>query len=358
MTSRERVRSALRLEEPDRVPRMARWSQLAAVHFVSEESFYRHLGVDVRQVALEPSGNQQAFRKYLDNLPRAVRVGDVSTLKTYAAWGYDPPGISGEAERNPLSGVHSIREIADYVFPEIEGNYRKVEAEVARYHEEGLAVVGRSHKLGGHLFEMAQRLRGLERLSYDLVDNPELVGYLLDAIADMVTLNVILLARAGVDVVYVTDDIGTPTSMLLSPEAWRREVKPRLRRIVEAARLEAPDVAVLYHSDGWFEPVIPDLIEIGINAIEPVQPDCMPPAELKQKYGNQLAFWGTVGTQATWAWASPKTIAEEVRNRIDSVGCGGGLVLAPAYGLELDTPWENVLAFFEASDQYGFYTRR
>jgi uroporphyrinogen decarboxylase len=95
------------------------------------------------------------------------------------------------------------------------------------------------------------------------------------------------------------------------------------------------------------------LIEIGVNAINPVQPDVMEPAALKEKYGHELAFWGTVGTASDWVYGSPSAIESEVKNRIETVGNGGGLVIGPAYDLEPDVKWENVLAFVRAVQKYG-----
>ena len=110
---------------------------------------------------------------------------------------------------------------------------------------------------------------------------------------------------------------------------------------------------ILYHSDGYIEPIIPDLIEIGVNVINPVQPDVMDPAALKEKYGNRLAFWGTVGTASDWLYGSPRAIEAEVKERIETVGKKEGLVIAPAYDLEPKVKWENVLAFVRAVRKYA-----
>jgi uroporphyrinogen decarboxylase len=125
--------------------------------------------------------------------------------------------------------------------------------------------------------------------------------------------------------------------------------------IIRACRAVNPELKIFYHSDGYIEPIIPDLIEIGVDVLNPVQPDSMDPAKLKAKYGDRLAFWGTVGTPTLWAWGTPADIRAEVRERIETVGRGGGLIISPAYDLEPEVPWQNVLAFFEAVDEYGTY---
>lgn len=345
----------MRLEKPDRVPRTMNWNSVVEGRFKSEVEFREHFAVDVVQVVIEPSQDQKAFREYLNMLPEQIRVGDMPTLGTYATWGYLPPGVSGENESNPLAHATSASDLKAFQYPDADSKdeFDRLYGEVKKHHENGLAVVGRAYKLGGHVFEMVQRLRDFEQFCVDLAGNPELVSYLLDGVTWMVSRNVTALARAGIDVIYLTDDIGTPTSMLIAPDTWRKTIKPRIARILDAARTIAPDLRVLYHSDGWFEPVIPDLIEVGVNAIEPVQPNCMSPGKLKAKYGDRLAFWGTVGTPVQWAWGRPEGISNEVERQIQMMGSDGGLILAPAYGIEPNTPWENIQAFFEAADRQG-----
>ena len=94
---------------------------------------------------------------------------------------------------------------------------------------------------------------------------------------------------------------------------------------------------------------------MGLDVLNPIQPECMDPAEIKRKYGDRLAFFGTMGNQTTLPFGSPDDVRREVRLRIATVGQGGGLVLAPSHLLEPDVPWENILAFFEAADESGAY---
>jgi uroporphyrinogen decarboxylase len=217
----------------------------------------------------------------------------------------------------------------------------------------GLPVVGSPPHLGGEIFETAQRLRGFERMMADFFLNPELLEYLFKQLASIAAQSVAILARAGVDIICLDDDVGEPSRMMISPDLWRRFLKDHLAQIINVARKADPSVRILYHSDGYIEPIIPDLIEIGVNAVNPVQPDVMDPVELKRKYGSRLAFWGTVGSASDWIYGSPGTIESEVKKRIETVGQGGGLVLAPAYDLEPEVKWENVLAFLKAAREHG-----
>jgi uroporphyrinogen decarboxylase len=165
------------------------------------------------------------------------------------------------------------------------------------------------------------------------------------------------LAKAGIDILALDDDVAEGTRMLISPATWRRFFKPCVKTIIDTCRAANPDLAIFWHSDGNIEPIIPDLIEIGVDILNPVQPDVMDPAKLKAQYGRDLAFFGTVGTAQRWSWGTPDDIRNEVRERIETVGAGGGLIISPAYDLEPqeNIPWENIVAFFDAVDAFGAY---
>jgi len=214
-------------------------------------------------------------------------------------------------------------------------------------------VAGLPPHIGGEIFEAAQRLRGFDQLMLDFFRNPQFVDYLFDQLASIASQSVAILAGAGVDVICLDDDVGEPSRMMIGPDLWRRFLKGPLSRIIKTASTENPAVRILYHSDGYIEPIIPDLIEIGVNVINPVQPDVMDPAALKEKYGSRLAFWGTVGTASDWLYGSPSAIEAEVKERIETVGKKEGLVIAPAYDLEPKVKWENVLAFVKAVRKYA-----
>ena len=114
----------------------------------------------------------------------------------------------------------------------------------------------------------------------------------------------------------------------------------------------AQAIAAAYHSDGFYLPVIEDLIEVGVNILNPVQPDCMDPAAIRRRFGDSLTLWGTVGTATLLPFASPEAIRREVRTRLETLG-RRRLILGPAYDLEPNVPVENVLAFFPRRTQAG-----
>jgi uroporphyrinogen decarboxylase len=352
MNPRERVLAVLNHQVPDRVPKMVNFCPSSFSRFPGKEAG-EVFDTDIRFVRIPEPREQSAFLAYLRSLPEHAYVGSQAILRTYHDWGYHP-----EIERDArLGDVETIEELAAAPLPDFMQQVRPKElrASVERLHARGYAVMAGPPHLGGELFETAYRLRGFEQFMIDMVENPPLVDYLLEQLTAMHIAASLALTRAGIDLLVLDDDLGDPTRMLISPEMWRRYFKPPLRTIIEVCKAASPGLYVLWHSDGYIEPIIPDLIEVGVDVLNPVQPDVMDPARIKQAYGDQLAFFGTVGTPQRWAWAEPDSIRQEVATRIRTVGAGGGLIISPAYDLEPEVRWENVLAFFEAVEEYGAY---
>lgn len=197
------------------------------------------------------------------------------------------------------------------------------------------------------IFETAWALRGLERTLLDMVQNPELVDRLFDIPFKYHLKAAVNLAKMGVDMVWLGDDVGAQDRMLISPAHWRRFLKPRLAEIIAAVKKVNPALKVAYHSDGNIYPIIPDLIEIGLDVLNPVQPRCMDPARLKNEFGSRLSFWGTLDLQFTLPFGSPDDVRREVLERLKTVGRGGGLIIGPTHHLQLDVPLENFWAMVE-----------
>ena len=250
--------------------------------------------------------------------------------------------------QSPLRGLEELGRLEQYPWPDLDQAYRfeGVREQVEQWHRQGLAVAG----YAGSVFERSWYLRGLEELMMDLVAAPAIADGLLERAAAFQRHLAAQLARAGVDIVITGDDIAGQRGLLISLAAWRRFLKPRLAATVRAVKAARPETFVLYHSDGNVEAAIPELIEIGIDILNPVQPECMAPGEIKRKYGGRLSFWGTMSVQRTLPLGTPAAVRAEVRERIGQVARGGGLILAPAHVLGPETPWENIVAFFEAAD--------
>ena len=159
-------------------------------------------------------------------------------------------------------------------------------------------------------------------------------------------------ARAGVDVLLLGDDIGTQRSIMMSPALYREWLKPRLAKVIARAREIKPDILIQYHSCGFIEPYIEDLIEVGVDILNPVQPECMPFADIYAKYGHLLSFNGALGTQSTLPFGTPEDVRRAVRDALDTAGDRGGLFVCPTHVVEPEVPWENILAYVEACGGY------
>ena len=351
MNSRERLLLAMDGGEPDRIP-----SALGFYHVNLESLVPRGQDgdrfLDVRFVRFPVSPEEEELRRLARPYEPDTRLGTPSQMATYIHWDYRPEAPD---HRNPLARARSFDDLCEFPFPDpgapydVEGLAQQVEA----IHARGQAAGGNLPHLGGELFEAAWRLRGLENFLLDLLERPTWAHFLLDQLASLARRNAGALARAGVDLLALDDDVGMPQTMMISPKLWREFFKSRLESIIVAARTIKPDLRFLYHSDGYFEPIIGDLMEIGVDAINPLQPDHMDAVKIRRLFGTRLALWGTVGRHTTFSHAHPDEIRREVQLRIETLG-RAGLILCPAYDVdEPDIPWENVSAFLHAVQEYG-----
>jgi uroporphyrinogen decarboxylase len=351
MNSRERVLEALAGSEPDRVPCALGFYHIDLEKLAPPGADQDFL-VDVEMVEFPLSPEEEALEALARPYAPDTRLGTPAQMATYARWSYRPdtPGYA-----SPLAGARSLQALEQFPFPDLATPYRAqgLAEQVEALHQRGVAAGGNLPHLGGELFEAAWRLRGLESFLLDLMERPEWAEYLLDRLADLARRNAEALALAGVDVLALDDDVGMPGTMFISPGTWRRFFKPRMAGIIEAARAIRPGLPILYHSDGHFEPILGDLMEIGVNAINPLEPEHMDAARIRRKFGPRLGLWGTVGCQTTFSFSTPDQIRAEVRLRIDTLG-RAGLILCPAYDIdEPDIPWANIAAFLQAVEEYG-----
>jgi uroporphyrinogen decarboxylase len=207
------------------------------------------------------------------------------------------------------------------------------------------------------VFEYAWNLVGLEKFLIDLSYGADYVEPLLDQVMHFNIEVARTLIGLGVDVILTGDDFGTQGGMLISPRLWRHYFKGRMRQVFDACRQANPEVILAYHSCGSIAPIIPELIEIGLQALNPIQPKAkdMEPARLKAQYGDRLAFFGGVDIQEVVPFGTVQDVREEVRRRIYELGNDGGYLLAPAHDIQPEAPTANVLAIFDAVREYGQY---
>lgn len=244
-----------------------------------------------------------------------------------------------EITHHPLAddnAIHSYRP-PDPTRPEL---YREAEHMIRNFKEEYF-IVGATVTT---IFEAGWALRGLATLLMDLVTDLDLAKAILDIPFRYHLAAAKRLVELGVDAIWVGDDIGAQHAMAISPELWRNVFKPMWGEFFSTLKQINPSVKIMYHSDGVIDPIIPDMIEVGMDVLNPVQPACMDPAALKKRFGDRLCFWGSIDEQHTLPFGSPEDVRREVLTRLDTLGKGGGLILGPTHHIQLDTPMENFWA--------------
>lgn len=197
------------------------------------------------------------------------------------------------------------------------------------------------------IFECAWALRGDEQLLADFALNPDLAERILEIPYRYHLSAAKRLTEMGVDMIWLGDDVGMQTGMLISPRHWRRFLKPRLAELIAAVKAINPAVKVAYHSDGNILAIVPELIEIGLDILNPIQPACMDPSHLKRTFGDRLCFWGSIDEQYTLPLGTPQQVRRETLERLGTLGRGGGLILGPTHHVQLDTPLDNFWAMVE-----------
>lgn len=201
------------------------------------------------------------------------------------------------------------------------------------------------------LFERAYILRGFENLLMDLALHEKEIGALLDKITDFHVELAKRYIKLGVNCGRTVDDYGTQTTLFMAPKTWRKMFKPRLARIVAVYR--DAGLPVIHHSCGNITTIIPDLIEIGVNVLNPVQPKALDIEALSRDFGEQVTFFGGICNQEVLPFKTPQEIDENVKKVTGILGRHGRYVIAPSNGIGKDVPLENVEAFFAAARRYS-----
>ena len=355
MTPRERILAVLAREQPDRLPRELKLTPPVLEAFQQRTGATdpaEYFALDARDVYLAPPAQLPDFSPYYpEGLPKlwnppGWEVGE---------WGVGVKGCSTyhfvHIER-PMRRLTTIEELERYPFPAPTppARHQHLAGEVRALHERGLFAIG---FMEWTIFEIAWHMRGMEELFQDLAFNPAFAEYLLDRITTIRCVQARLQAAAGVDMLKIGDDMGTQIAMFMSPAMYRRWFKPRHAAVIRAAREIRPNLPVCYHSDGKCWDIIPDLIEIGVTVLNPVQPECLDLAQVKKHFGDRLVFWGGIGTQTTMPFATPEDLYRTVQQTIGVLGPTGYLP-CPTHVLEPEVPWENILAFLRAVEEYRF----
>ena len=260
----------------------------------------------------------------------------------YHFWGY----IS------PLRQATSLREIEEFPLEDY-----------SRWDFSGLAEqVRAAHQAGryaqawvGHMYESAWQIRGYEEFLIDLIEQPAWAECLLERLFQQNLIKARAAAQAGADLITTGDDVASQTALIFSKDIWKRLMYSRWAQVWEEIKRLNPNSRIWYHSDGNIVDIIRDLIDAGLDILNPVQPECMDLDDLFRRYGHRLTFDGTIGTQTTMPFGTPADVRRRVREVIDKYGRQGGLIISPTHVLEPEVPLANIDALFAACREYGTF---
>ena len=380
MNSRERILTTLDHREPDRVPFDLGSCQVTGIHVVAYRNLRKALGF--------PDGGIE----FCDAVQQLASIDDdvvarmnIDTRGLYPLnshnwkiieedagdyWAYhDEWGITHHRPKDdglyysvvkvplPRSEL-TVADISNHPWPDVANPERLAGlCDLARqYRDAGYAVVLKDAFAG--IFEFAQRIVGMENLLVMMITNEKVTCALFDRLLQLkLDYWQTALAELGdlVDVVTYADDYGTQTSQLISPDMFRRLIKPRLKVLFETFIKYAPQAKRFFHSDGNVRPLIPDFLEIGVDILNPIhiRAQNMAPAGLKRDYGKDLAFWGGgVDTQGILPRGAPQEVKDDVRRNIEALAPGGGYVFNTIHNIQADVPPQNLIAMWEALQEY------
>ncbi len=350
MTERENFIRVIKRDSPESVPFVFELCPALLRQFkekTGREDYSEYYDFPIRYVSLPPTQHMPDYMPYFPDFPKNAFLDEWGV-------GYKPGSVEHFTEfLHPMAPFTTPEQVWEFPLPDVLADYRweEVQKQVDAFKARGYATAFDAVQV----FEWAWYLRGLDNMLMDMLADEEMASACLDRMCGIQAQVAAKAAATGVDCVLFGDDVGTQRSMMMSPECWRQWVKPTTAKVIAAAKSVNPQVFAFYHSDGVIYDVIDELIEIGVDILNPVQPECMDAALLKQKYGDKLAFWGNIGTQTTMPFGTPETIRARVAEVVNTVGADGGLVIAPTHMLEPEVPFENVEALVNAVREIGRY---
>jgi uroporphyrinogen decarboxylase len=221
-------------------------------------------------------------------------------------------------------------------------------------------VIGADGIKGG-VFQTSLELRGYEQLPMDFALNPEVAHALLKKVTEVYKeMYTHYLERVGeyIQIIYITDDFGSQNSLLLSPQMWEEFLKPYEAELIAHIKKLAPQVKLMFHTDGSVLPIIDGMIDMGVDILNPVQTSVEELSDtraLNDQYGDRICFHGAIDVQKVMVNAEPEEVREEVKRRICDLGRGGGYICSTCHNIGYDIPPENVKAMFEAAHEFGGY---
>lgn len=380
MNSRERVLAAINHEQPDRIPFDIGSSMMTGIHRDAYHHWRNFLGLAKQDTIryFEPSMQivyiEDDFRNHLqidtspalpawpESFPLNV-LEEEESLYYYDEWGYglkmpksDP--IYFSLFHHPLRNSNSLSDLNQFHYPDPTDKTRlaPIEEQIKLAEKNQKAIVLNNVCAG--TMEVASWLRGLDQFLIDLALQPVMAEFLLEKVMEFkLAYWEMVLSKYGdkIDVVVESDDIGTQTSTLISPRMYRKYIKPYHKKILEFIHSKT-SAKIFFHSCGAIRQIIPDLIEIGVDILNPVQFNLpgMDPIELKSEFRNDLVFWGGgVETQYVLSRGSQQEVENSVKSQLENLGKDGGFVFATVHNIQAEVPVENLSTMWKTVMDFG-----
>ncbi len=383
MNSRERVLTALKHQEPDRIPFDLGGTVTTGIHHITYRNLldylgYHNLEVNVIEIIQQLADIHDVIfeRLKVDVLPVYgglpsewnLEIKDDGNRTTFIdQWGigWQKPkenGLYYDLKSHPFADMETPQEVEKYKFPNPEdpARFEGKKEETLKLHEKTGAALALAGISAGFL-EMAYWLRGYEQLFMDMASDHKMFEAILEKTVEhkiKYWQKALRLFGEEIDVVVEADDFASQNGMIMSPDTYRKFIKPRQKRLFDAIKEVKEDVFIFYHSCGAVSDIIPDMIEVGVEALNPVQVSAanMDSKKLKKEFGKDITFWGgAVDTQNVLNSGTPEEVREEVKRRIDDFAPGGGFIFSPVHNVQADVPPENYMAMWETWNEYGKY---
>jgi uroporphyrinogen decarboxylase len=382
MNSRERVRAAMNHQEPDRIPFDLGGTPMSGMHTTAYKNLRQHLGLPPVEIKISDTIQQLAVIN--DDLTDTLKVDihniaprssaaynlayqDEGNYTTYTdEWGIGwrmpkQGGLYYDMYRWPLAPYETPEDIkANYTWPDPAdpNRFAGLREKALKTIDQGKAVVIGSISAG--ISEMHAWTRGFENYFTDFYLYPDVAEYIMDTVVDIkMVFWEKALEQVGdlVDVVIEADDLAGQKNLFFSPEQYRQYIKPRHTKLFQFIKSKT-SAKLFYHCDGALMPILWDLIESGIDILNPVQKSAagIDYKQLKKEYGKDLTFWGAgVDTQVVFDRGTPEQVRADVKENIEIMAPGGGYIFSPIHNTQATVPPENYMAMWETLQECGVY---
>ena len=375
MTHRERVLRALNHQEPDRVPLDLGGSRSSSLVVEAYEGLSRHLESQepcfIFSKWLNIVHPSEAMLQRFDIDTRSLSQGDPDNWQDIVfpdgsyqdEWGVvrsRPPGsLYYDLTKSPLAGDVDVADLEKFCWPDPHdpGRCRPLAEAAAHLHQETDYAVVLS--MPGGIVHQAQFLRGFEDWFADLIANPRFFAALMEKLADLwieMAKDELDAVGDNVDICFLGDDLAFQDGPMMSMDLYRKMIKPHHKRLFSYIKSRT-SAKIAYHTCGSVVHLLPDLIEMGVDALNPVQVSAkgMDSKRLKREFGKDMSFWGAIDTQRVLPFGTPQDVAAEVKRRIDDLGPAGGYMLCAVHNVQADVSPENICAMYDTAREYGKY---